>query len=77
MLTVGVIFSILILCKYFDMWAKYLKTLKTLCTAMLLLERTVPLYNRTSVTLLDSLVMALLTPVCSFYLKFTIATYFS
>ena len=77
MLTVGVIFSILILCKYFDMWAKYLKTLKTLGTAMLLSERTVPLYNRTSITLLASLVTVLFTPVRSFYLKFTIATYFS
>ena len=44
--------------------------------AMLLLERTVPLFNRTSIMQENSLATTLLILASQFYLRFTTITYF-
>ena len=62
MVTVRVVFSILTLGKYFDMWSKCLNTVITLCIVMMLSERSVPLYNRAGIMQESSLATTLLIP---------------
>lgn len=76
MLDIRIVFSILLLCKYYDMWSNCLNIIITLCIAILLSEKKTPIYNGISV-IQDSFATTLLVLVALMLFKITNVICFS